>query len=283
MIRTAYSHPESFSRHNDWVLDEVQAAVADRPADTAFVLLLDFDGTLAEFNPNPSAPQLTPQRRDWLEQISRQPGLVVGIVSGRRLDDLRTRTRLPDRVYHAGLHGLEVEIDGNRTGHPDLYAAAQRLEGLADALGRLVADFPGALIEDKGASVAVHARAVAPDRRDAVFARADVLAVPWIAERLVRRLEGDAVVEYLPNIDGHKGDATRWIACDVESKTGRTAWVAYLGDDITDEDAFRAITSGISVLVGLRPTSATHKLNGIGDVDHFLRWLAAEGKVREPS
>jgi trehalose-phosphatase len=53
--------------------------------------------------------------------------------------------------------------------------------------------------------------------------------------------------------------------------------VAYLGDDITDEDAFRAISRGISVLVGLRPTAATHKLDGIADVDHLLRWLASRG------
>lgn len=255
----------------------MRSAVAGRPPDSAFILLLDFDGTLAEFNPDPAAPQLTPERRDWLETISRQSGVMVGIVSGRRLDDLRARTRLPDHVYHAGLHGLEIEIDGRRTGHPDLYAAAQRLEGLADALGRLAGEFPGALIEDKGASVAVHARSVAPDRREAVFARADILAVPWIAERLVRRLEGDAVVEYLPNIAGHKGDATKWIADDVEARTQRPAWVAYLGDDITDEDAFRAITCGISVLIGLRPTSATHKLDGITDVDQFLRWLMSRG------
>jgi trehalose-phosphatase len=259
------------------VLDEVQAAVAARPADSAFILLLDFDGTLAEFSTDPAAPQLTPARWECLDRISQQPGVVVGIVSGRRLDDLRKRTRLPDRVYHAGLHGLEIDIEGRRTGHPDLYAAAQRLEGLADAVRRLLIEFPDAFIEDKGASVAVHARGVAPNQRDAVFARADILAVPWIAERLVRRLEGDAVVEYLPNIAGHKGDATRWIADDVEARMGRPSWVAYLGDDITDEDAFRAITSGISVLVGLRPTSATHKLNGITDVDHFLRWLVTRG------
>jgi len=259
------------------VLDEVQAAVASRPADSAFILLLDFDGTLAEFNPDPAAPQLTPERRELIERIAQQPNVAVGIVSGRRLDDLRRRTRLPDRVYHAGLHGLEVEIDGRRVDHPDLHSAADRLDGLADNLGRIVHEFPGAVIEDKVASVAVHARGVVPDRREAVIARADILSVPWIAEGRVRRLEGDAVVEYLPNIGGHKGEATRWITDDVQTRWQRPAWVAYLGDDITDEDAFRAITSGISVLVGLRPTSATHKLNGIGDVDQFLRWLVSRG------
>jgi trehalose-phosphatase len=256
------------------MLAEVQAEVERRPAETAFVLLLDFDGTLAEFNPDPAAPVLTPERHDVLMRIAGQPAVSLGIVSGRRLDDLRRRTRLPDCVYHAGLHGLEMEINGSRTTHPDLPVAIQRLEGMAGCLRQLLDEFPDAYIEDKGASVAVHARRLPKDMHARVFARADVLTVPWIAKNYIRRLEGNAVVEFLPNIEGHKGDATRWIIADVETKLQRAAWVAYIGDDITDEDAFRAITMGIGVLVGLRPTSATHKLDGIADVDRFLRWLA---------
>ena len=262
------------------MLAEVQAQVTGRPADTAFVLLLDFDGTLAEFHADPAAPELTPERWELLNRISREPGVTLGIVSGRRLDDLRARTRLPDHVYHAGLHGLEIEINGDRTTHPDLSAAEARVEGLAACLTRLLDEFPGVLIEDKGASVAVHTRPLPWEMYERIFARADVLAVPWIAEGHVRRLEGNAVVEYLPNIHGHKGEATKWITESVERHFSRRAWVAYLGDDITDEDAFRAIDCGIGVLVGLRPTSATYKLDGIVDVDRFLRWLVAEGNVR---
>lgn len=258
------------------MLSEVQAAVESRPAETAFVLLLDFDGTLAEFNPDPAAPELTPERYELLMAIARRPATALGIVSGRRLDDLKRRTRLPDHVYHAGLHGLEMEADGRRTTHPDLTQAVERMSGLADCLRKLLDEFPDGYIEDKGASVAVHVRRLPKDMHDRAFARADVLAVPWIAKDYVRRLEGQQVVEYLPNINGHKGDATQWITTDVETKLQRPAWVAYIGDDITDEDAFRAITSGIGVLVGLRPTAATHKLDGIPDVDRFLRWLAAK-------
>jgi len=257
------------------MLAEVQAEVARRPTDTAFVLLLDFDGTLAEFNPDPAAPELTAERWNVLNHIASDPTVALGIVSGRRLDDLRLRTRLPDHVYHAGLHGLEIEVNGDRTTHPDLAAAERRMDGLADCLRRLPIEFPGVLIEDKGVSVAVHARPLPYALHEKIFARADILAVPWMAEGHARRLEGNAVVEYLPNIHGHKGEATRWITAHVESKFARHAWVAYIGDDITDEDAFRAIEVGIGVLVGLRPTSATHKLDGIADVDRFLRWVAA--------
>ena len=258
------------------MLSEVQAAVDRRPADTAFVLLLDFDGTLAEFNDDPAAPELTPERYELLMTIAQKRAVSLGIVSGRRLDDLKRRTRLPDHVYHAGLHGLEMEVGGERTTHPDLTDAVARMSGLADRLRKLVEEFPDGYIEDKGASVAVHIRRLPKDMHDRAFARADVLAVPWIAKDYVRRLEGNCVVEYLPNINGHKGDATQWIVNDVETKLQRRSWVTYLGDDITDEDAFRAITSGIGVLIGLRPTSATHKLDGIADVDRFLRWLAAK-------
>jgi trehalose 6-phosphate phosphatase len=254
----------------------VQAEVMNRPAGSALLLLLDFDGTLAEFNADPSAPRLTNQRWDLIDRISVQRGTAVGIVSGRRLDDLRRRTRLPDRIYHAGLHGLEIEIEGERIEHPDLHSAQERVDGLAACLSRVTRENPDAYIEDKSASVAVHVRRLPPDRRETVLALADVCAAPWIGDGRVRRLEGNAVVEYLPNIGGHKGDATRWIAEDFERRVHRPPWVAYIGDDITDEDAFNAITSGIGVLVGLRPTAATHKLNGIAEVDLFLRWLAAK-------
>ena len=66
-----------------------------------------------------------------------------------------------------------------------------------------------------------------------------------------------------------------WIAADVAMKTGQQGWVVFLGDDETDEDAFRAIDRGLGVLVGSRPTCATHQLDGISDVDTLLRWLTA--------
>src|SRR5918996_5481870 len=122
------------------MLLEVQAEVARRPPDSAFILLLDFDGTVAEFHVDPEAPELTPERHDLLTAIAREPGVSLGIVSGRRLDDLRARTRLPNHVYHAGLHGLEIEVDGKRQMHPDLGWAIEKMEGLADTLHRLLKD-----------------------------------------------------------------------------------------------------------------------------------------------
>ncbi len=257
------------------MLREVQEAVESRPGGTTLLVLCDFDGTLVEFDPDPAAPVLSPRRREWLEAIARRPDTALGIVSGRRADDLRARTHLPADVYHAGLHGLEIDVRGARTDHPDLQHAAAMVAGLADRLRAVAVACPGSLVEDKAASVAFHVRRLPRDDHEEMFARADAAASQWLSTGRVRRLEGDAVVEYLPMIAGHKGHATTWIARDVERRMQRAPWVVYLGDDVTDEDAFRAITSGIAVLVGLRPTSATHKLDGIPDVDRFLRWLSS--------
>lgn len=256
------------------MLADVQQAIAALPAGP-FLLLADFDGTLAEFHPNPAAPMLTDVRREWLCDIAARPQTWVGIVSGRRVADLRRRAPLPPPGYYAGLHGMEIEVAGRRWQHPDLERARAYAQALLPQLERVADRFAGALVEDKAVSVAVHVRAVAYEWRAAALALADACAEPWLASGHLRRLEGALVVEYLPNLACHKGDAVRGIARDVALHSGREPWIVFLGDDVTDEDAFRAVTRGLGVLVGARPTAATYQLDGIADVDTLLRWLAA--------
>ena len=81
-------------------------------------------------------------------------------------------------------------------------------------------------------------------------------------------------LEYLPNVACHKGDAVEWIARDVQAATGREPRVVFLGT-ISPMRMPRAVGRGIGVLVGSRPTTATHQLDGIADVDTLLRWLTA--------
>ena len=257
------------------MLADVEAALAARPPDSTLILLFDFDGTLAEFDLDPAAPVLTQERRDWLTSVSTGPGVSLGVVSGRRLDDLKRRTRLAPTVYHSGLHGLEIEIDNRRWQHPELGEAHRHIRELAVHLMQVADRLPGSFVEDKSASVAFHVRRVATDKRAEMILLAQREATAWIETGRVRPLLGDAVIEFLPNIRSHKGDALKWIVADVEARTHCQSWVAFVGDDVTDEDAFRAIQSGIGVLVGLRPTAATHQLGSIAEVDRLLRHLAS--------
>ena len=109
-------------------------------------------------------------------------------------------------------------------------------------------------------------------QRTDVLARADAAAEPWLRPWSLRRLIGADVHEYLPAAGWTKGDAVRWIAHDVERRTGQPPWVAYFGDDLTDEDAFRA--ADLSVVVGRRASGARYRLEAPADVAMALADLA---------
>jgi trehalose 6-phosphate phosphatase len=257
------------------MLAEVERAVLERPQSTRLTLLCDYDGTLTEFDPDPTVPRPSPRIAELLAQIAERDDLSFGIVSGRLIADLRTRTQLPSRVYFAGLHGLEIEVGAERWQHPSLDAARHDVRQLYERLSALPRRIPGMILEDKQASIAVHVRAVAPELQHEAIAAADGCAAEWVATGKLRRLPGKCVVEFLPNIAAHKGDATRWIARHVEAKHKQPAWVVFIGDDLTDEDAFRVIKSGIGIVVGSRePTHATHRLVNTREVCQLLALLA---------
>jgi trehalose 6-phosphate phosphatase len=257
---------------------DVQRALHERPADTRLLFLCDYDGTLADFHPDPTIPLPSPETAELLRRIAQREDLTFGIVSGRRIADLRTRTQLSPRVYLAGLHGLEIEVGSKRWQHPDLDAARRHVRSLYERLSDLPDRIPGLLIEDKHASIAIHVRAVPADRQWRALQDADARAAAWVSAGKVRRLPGHCVIEFLPNIAAHKGDATRWIARDVEAKSKQRVWVVFVGDDLTDEDAFGAITRGIGVLVGDRETRATHQIADTRDVCRLLRWVVHDAR-----
>jgi trehalose-phosphatase len=134
---------------------------------------------------------------------------------------------------------------------------------------------PGVLIERKGPTASVHYRLVAPvERRRWLPALLAQLAVPTANGRL-RVVRGKAVLELRPPGHWHKGAAVRWLI-ERPYFAGRT--LVYLGDDATDEDAFRAIRrDGVGVLVGSpRRSTARYCLHDPDQVRRFMeQWLAA--------
>lgn len=256
------------------MLAEIQQAIAARPDDTRLVVLSDFDGTLADFHPDPTVPRPSAETARILARLARRSDLTLGVVSGRRIADLRPRLELSDHVYLAGLHGLEIEVDARRWQHPDLEEARRHVRQLFERLDEVREQTPGLLLEDKDASIAVHVRAVAAERQEAALAEADRLAADWVTPGRLRRMRGNLVLEFLPDIDANKGHAVTWIARDVEAHTGASPWVVYIGDDVTDEDAFAVITEGVGVLVGSRDTRASHRIADTSEVATLLAWLA---------
>jgi trehalose 6-phosphate phosphatase len=256
------------------VFADVHRAFVARRRGTRLVLLSDFDGTLAEFDLDPTLPRIRSDAFAALVALSSLSHVTLGLVSGRRVADLALRVPLGSEVYMAGLHGLEIAVGDRRWQHEAVGPALSAARALEVPLRAVVARTDGARLESKGPSVAVHVRGVRRETRAEVLDAADRAAAPWLGSGALRRLIGAEVHEYLPAAPWTKGDAVRWIVHDIERLSGQPAWVAYFGDDLTDEDAFRAIDDGVSVVVGRRASAARYRLESPGDVAAVLLDLA---------
>ena len=145
---------------------------------------------------------------------------------------------------------------------------------------------PGLVIEDKHASIAVHVRAVAPELRGCGdLHEADRCAEPWLAAGKLRRLTGSHVVEYPAE---HRRAQRRGHAVDYQGRRNGAApsrhGLVFLGDDVTDEDAFRVITGGIGVSGRHRATTRGHASRSRipAKSSALLDWLLVTGAIRRP-
>jgi trehalose-phosphatase len=254
--------------------DEVRRRIAGRDA----ALFLDFDGTLAPIARTPAGASLPPETRALLRRLAAAPGVSVAIVSGRSLRDVRRRVGLRGIVY-AGCHGLEIEgprmrraVFASRKGRA---AVARIRRALSRAAGRI----PGALIEDKGCSFALHYRLVAAGNRPRVKALLRDAAADSVARGAVRVKRGKMVLEVLPPADWDKGSAVLWIEERLRRRGGARGLVpVYIGDDLTDEAAFRSFRRrGITARVGgARRSHARYRLRDTREVAGFLGLVLAE-------
>jgi trehalose 6-phosphate phosphatase len=252
----------------------IAAAIHEQRGARRLLLCCDFDGTLVEFQPDPAAVWLPAERRALLQRFVDHPDVSVGVVSGRRLADIRERTGLSDRAWFAGLHGLEIEGGGEHFVHPQVAEARALVQGLSRALAPRVAGKAGAFIEDKELSVAVHFRQSPPDVQAEVASAFEQLTRPAIETGRLRVMRGSSVLELLPNIPWNKGDAVRWIDERVRRQSGPVLPV-YLGDDVTDQDAFRELEGrGIRIAASGRVTGGDFEVDGPAGITALLTALA---------
>lgn len=240
-------------------------------------LFLDLDGTLAPIARTPAEACVPPETRALLRRLVAAQGVTIAIVSGRGLADVKRRVGLRGVVY-AGCHGMEIEGAGIRRTCFVPPRGRAALAKLRRELSRAARGVPGALIEDKGCSFALHYRAVAPRKRPilkTLFRRA---AADVVGRGAVRVRPGKMVFEVLPPADWDKGKAALWLAARLLRRRGaRRAVPICLGDDLTDETAFRALRRGITARVGsIRRSSAAYYLRDTREVARFLEMLLSE-------
>jgi trehalose 6-phosphate phosphatase len=225
-------------------------------------LFLDFDGTLVELAEAPDAIAVPSGLTPLLDRLRERLDGRLAIVSGRAVEDLRRHLSVSVAVL-SGSHGAELHYPDGRS------IPVSAPPGLAEAresIRRFAAGSEGLLVEDKPAGVALHYR-LAPERADEADAFLESLAQ---RSGLVLQ-RGKMVAELRPH-GCDKGAALRRLMAEPPFAGARPVFV---GDDLTDEDAFRAAASlgGEGVLVGPdRPSAARWRLDGVAEV---AAWLEA--------
>lgn len=253
------------------------SALADRRGQRHQLLLFDFDGTLCPFHPDPGAVQLTDRVRVLLGSLARNPASTVGIISGRRLPDLHKRARITPEIYLAGFHGLEIEAPGEAFIHPEAAAATPLMRAIAKDMSAHLPSLPGVFIEDKVFSIALHYREA--EERVGVVAQKHFLAAAsdHLLSGRLRLQPGACVLELLPDVAWNKGRALEWIRERVEDASGPT-YSVYVGDDVTDEDAFRAVgLHGMTIAASEGASGAEFRVDGPAGVERLLECLACDG------
>lgn len=238
------------------------------------LLCLDFDGTLTPIAGHPSRVRLPKALARRLAAVARRDDATVALVSGRALRDLKARAAVPG-AYYAGNHGLELEGPGVRYVHPVARRMRPQLRRLAGALARAVRGIAGAWVEDKILTLSVHWRRTPAARRGRVRRLVRRLTEPLVRRGLVRVTRGKCVLDIRPPVAWGKGEAVAWLWKRLR-RPERPSLAVYLGDDRTDEEAFRVINrlGGLSILVGppAGRSAARCRLRGPSDV---AKWTQA--------
>jgi trehalose 6-phosphate phosphatase len=252
--------------------------LGDCRAASHVLLLSDYDGTLTPIVSRPDDAVLSPEMRDKLTRLARQPAFSVGVISGRAMSELKSIVGI-EGIYYAGNHGLEIEGPGISYITPEAGTSRAVMRELAGQIAAELADTDGIIIQDKGLSISVHYRLVAKGEERRVADIVHRLTTVPCNEGKIRVFAGKKVWEIRPPVDWDKGKAVKAIAGEIK-KMGRQERLltVFLGDDVTDEDAFKVVRRpegwGIYVGPGAATTAASYYLNSTEEVGTLLARLA---------
>ena len=248
------------------------------------LLLLDYDGTLTPIVGRPELANLPAGMRRLLQALARQQRLTLAIISGRALVDIKEKVGIRGIIY-AGNHGLEIEGPGISFVSPLAEEFKPLLRRMHHELSQALGTIKGVLVEDKGLTLSVHYRQVADDKSTEVKDVFERVTGGAATLGKIRITSGKKVYEIRPAVAWDKGKVVK-IVMEKCGGGGRKSGLLpiYIGDDLTDEDAFRAIENyvgGISVFVGDgdSPTSARYFLQSPDEVAKFLSLMLEEAQL----
>jgi trehalose 6-phosphate phosphatase len=246
---------------NEWV--KFQKQIQNKK----IALFLDYDGTLTPIVPNPENAILSPQTRESIKRLSKL--IPLAIVSGRDRMDVEKHVAINDLIF-AGSHGFDIMGPGRKhMEHEGGTACLQAFDQAETELKKNYQNLKGVEVERKRFAIAVHYRHIDEERIPEFIAIFDQINQKYPQ---LKKAPGKKIIELKPNIDWHKGKSLLWLLNELNLNNPQVIPV-YIGDDMTDEDAFREIKdNGIGILVGDHgeKTFARYALNDPDEVKIFL-------------
>jgi trehalose 6-phosphate phosphatase len=238
------------------------------------LLLADYDGTLAAIVGRPEDAVLSASVRRKLKTLAQQSDTSAGVISGRQLAELKALVAV-EGIYYAGNHGLEIEGPGLNFISPGAEAARATMKDIAAQLAEALENIAGVIIQEKGFSVSVHYRLARPEQEDAVTSAVKRITAPHVGKGQIRVYPMKKLWEIRPPVDWDKGKAVALIGREIKAALNLNRLLTiFLGDDTTDEDAFRVLhrPDGWSVFIGGEKASsaADYYLSSVSEVEELL-------------
>ena len=234
------------------------------------VVFLDFDGTLTPIVERPELALLAPAMRDAVRRLAEKT--TVAIISGRDRENVMKLVEITG-VFYAGSHGFDISgPHGTRIEFEQNKSFVSCLAEAATLLEKKLHDIDGSQVERKKFAIAIHFRRVDPKFHSSVEKIVDQVHAGFPN---LRKTGGKMIHELRPDMEWHKGKAVNWLLKALKFSRSEVLPI-YIGDDLTDEDAFREIQDyGIGILVRDedRMTAAHYALENTEEVLRFLNCL----------
>ena len=232
---------------------------------------LDYDGTLLPIRKKPRLAKISRNTRQLLKTLAKRKWTKVFIVTGRTLKNIKYLIGLKS-ISYIGNHGFELE-------DRHLTFFNKKAEGSKGAIRAIYRNLrkslhiKGAILENKFYTLSVHYRLVNKKYVETVKDTVYNIAASYIKRKIILITEGKKVLEIRPNLKWNKGSMVRWVMKKLRIRGGLPV---YIGEDKTDEDAFRVLKkSGLTILVSKKsiPTEAKFRLKSSREVFAFLRYV----------
>ena len=252
-------------------LDKLKRSLKDK----YLFLFLDCDGTLTPIVDIPDKAIISGETKRLLYSLSQKKNCRIAIISGRGLADIKKKVGLKNIIY-SGNHGFQIEGPKIKYEMAVPLGYKKILERIKIQLKEKLSGIKGVFVEDKKLSLALHFRLA--DRQQVTIVKTvfHESVILYLVRNKIKIRPGKKILEVIPPVHWDKGKIVLWLLARQEALSRSEKIIPiYIGDDTTDEDAFKALKNrGLTVFVGhVDSSQAKYYVKNIKEVHELLKYI----------